>query len=381
MSDSLISSIESHFESLPDPRRVDSRTPHKLIDILVITICAVICGADSWVAVEAFGHAKYKWLSKFLELPQGIPSHDTFGRVFAALDAAQFENCFLNWISRAIEVTQGEVIAVDGKQLRCSYDTTDNKAAIHLVSAWATAQGVALGQLRVADKSNEIPAIPQLLEVLDISGCIITTDEMGCQTEISQTVVDCDADYLLALKANQGQLHEDVKLLFDGIDSGELRDVEPDFCQTIDADHGRIETRSAWAISDPLVISPLRRSEEFVNLNSLVKVTAQREINEQITVESRYYISSLAGDAKRLLEVTRNHWRIENCCHWVLDVAFDEDHSRIRKDNAGENFAIVRRMALNLLKAEKSAKLGVANKRLKAAWDNDYLTTVLATLF
>lgn len=381
MSAALISSIESHFDSLPDPRRVDSRTPHKLLDIIVITICGVICGADGWVAIEAFGHAKYKWLATFLELPQGIPSHDTFGRVFAALDSTQFEGCFINWICGAIEVSQGQVIAVDGKQLRGSYDRYDNKAAIHLVSAWACSQGVALGQIKVADKSNEIPAIPQLLEVLDVSGCIVTTDAMGCQTEIAQTTVDSDGDYVLALKGNQGQLHEDVKLLFDRIDSGEVSGVEPDFCQTIDADHGRIETRTAWAISDAGVISNLRRSQNFVNLSSVVKVTAQREINEQITVESRYYISSLPGDAAQLLDATRNHWRIENSCHWVLDVAFREDHSRIRKDNGGENFAIIRRIALNLLKAENSAKLGIANKRLKAAWDNDYLTTVLATLF
>ena len=381
MSELPISSIEAHFDSLPDPRRDDSRTPHKLLDIIVITICAVTCGADGWVAIEAFGHAKYKWLSTFLELPEGIPSHDTFGRVFAALDSTKFEGCFINWICGAVEVTKGQVVAVDGKQLRRSYDTFADKAAIHLVSAWACTQGVALGQIKVADKSNEIPAIPQLLEVLDVSGCIVTTDAMGCQTEIAQTVVDSDGDYVLALKGNQGQLHEDVKLLFDGIDSGELNDVEPDFSQTIDADHGRIETRSAWAISDPGVISHLRNSENFVNLSSVVKVTAQREINEQITVESRYYISSLPGDAAQLLDATRNHWRIENSCHWVLDVAFREDSCRIRKHNGGENFAILRRIALNLLKAETSTKLGIANKRLKAAWDQDYLTTVLATLF
>ena len=381
MAEPSISSIESHFDSLADPRRVDSRTPHKLRDIIVITICGVICGADGWVAIEAFGHAKYKWLAEFLELPQGIPSHDTFGRVFSAIDSREFESCFINWICGAIEVSQGQVIAVDGKQLRGSYDRYDNKAAIHIVSAWACSQGVALGQIKVADKSNEIPAIPQLLKVLDVSGCIVTTDAMGCQTEIAQTVVDSDGDYVLALKGNQGQLHEDVKLLFDGIDSGGLNDVEPDFSQTIDADHGRIETRTAWTISDAGLISHLRGSENFVNLSSVVKVTAQREINDQITVKSRYYISSLPGDAQQLLEATRTHWRIENSCHWVLDVAFREDHSRIRKDNGAENFAIVRRIALNLLKAETSAKLGVANKRLKAAWDNDYLTTVLATLF
>ena len=252
--------------------------------------------------------------------------------------------------------------------------------------------GVALGQIKVADKSNEIPAIPQLLDALEVSGCIVTIDAMGCQTDIAQTVVDSDADYVFALKANQGQLYEDVRLLFDGVSTGELRDVEVDLNQTIDGNHGRIETRSAWAIADHVVISSLRGSSEriasaieipenFANLNSVVKVTAEREVNQQVTTESRYYISSLPGDAVRLLEATRNHWRIENSCHWVLDVAFREDASRIRKDNSGENFAIVRRIALNLLKSETSTKLGVANKRLKAPWDNNYLTTILATLF
>lgn len=381
MSNPPIASIEAHFESLPDPRRDDCRTPHKLLDIIVITICAVICGADNWVAVQSFGNAKYKWLAEFLELPKATPSHDTFRRVFSALDAIKFEECFINWIRSAIEVTQGQVIAVDGKQLRRSYDTRSNKAAIHLVSAWACHQGVALGQIKVADKSNEIPAMPQLLELLDVSGCIVTIDAMGCQTDIAQTIVDSDADYVFALKANQGQLYEDVQLLFDGVSTGEIRDIKVDSTQTVDGNHGRIETRTAYAIADPGVISTLRSSENFVNLNSVVKVTAEREINQQVTTETRYYISSLPGDAAQLLEATRHHWRIENSCHWVLDVAFREDASRIRKDNSGENFAIVRRIALNLLKAEKSAKLGVANKRLKAAWDDNYLTTILATLF
>ena len=381
MSNPPISSIEAHFESLPDPRRDDCRTPHKLLDIIVITICAVSCGADNWVAVQSFGVAKYKWLAGFLELPKGIPSHDTFRRVFSALEATKFEECFINWIRSAIEVTQGQVIAVDGKQLRRSYDTRNTKAAIHLVSAWACHQGVALGQIKVADKSNEIPAMPQLLELLEVSGCIVTIDAMGCQTDIAQTIVDSDADYVLALKANQGQLSEDVRLLFDGVSTGEIRDVKIDSTQTVDGNHGRIETRTAYAIADPGVISTLRASENFVNLTSVVKVTAEREVNQQVTTETRYYISSLPGDAAQLLEATRHHRRIENSCHWVLDVAFREDASRIRKDNSSENFAIVRRIALNLLKSEKSTKLGVANKRLKAAWDDNYLTTILETLF
>ena len=381
MTDTPIPSLQAHFSELTDPRRDDSRTHHKLKDMIVIAICAVICGADSWVAVESFGRSKYDWLCRFLQLRHGIPSHDTFNRVFGLIDSVQFERCFLNWIKHVIQVTDGQVVAVDGKQLRGSYDTSTHHPQIHLVSAWASAQSVALGQLKVADHSNEIPAIPQLLEVLAISGCIVTTDAMGCHTQIAQTIIDCGADYLLALKANQKELYEDVKLLFDGILDKRLPDVETDTAQTIDADHGRIETRTATVISDPVLIDPLRRSENFVNLNTVVEVTAHREYNTESTIKSRYYISSLTHDAAQLLEAIRTHWSIENSCHWVLDVGFNEDACRIRKNNGSENFAILRRIALNLLKGEKSTKLGVANKRLKAAWDNDYLITVLSTLF
>ena len=381
MPDKSITSIEVHFSDLPDPRTAKSRIGHKLMDMLVIAISAVICGADNWVAVESFGHAKSTWLSRLLELPNGIPSHDTFSRVFGLIDSVQFECCFINWLKQVMEVTDGQVVAVDGKQLRRSYDSATDQGAIRLVSAWASAQSVTLGQLKVAELSNEIPAIPPLLEMLTLSGCIVTTDAMGCHPQIAQQIVDCDADYLLALKANQGQLHEDVNLLFDGILDNRLPDVQTDTAQTIDGDHGRIETRTAITVSDPVLIAPLRGSQTFVNLNSVVKVTAQREHNGQTTVKSRYYISSLPGDAEQLLAAIRTHWAIENCCHWVLDVAFDEDGCRIRKNNGSQNFAILRRIALNLLKGESTAKMGVANKRLKAAWDTDYLTTVLATLF
>ena len=381
MTDKPIASIEAHFSELTDPRRDDSRTRHKLLDMIVIALCAVICGADNWVAVTSFGHARLDWLRRLLPLPNGIPSHDTFSRVFGLIDAAQFERCFINWIKQAIQVTAGQVIAVDGKQLRGSYDTATDQVPIHLVSAWASAQSVALGQVKVADHSNEIPAIPQLLDVLDISGCIVTTDAMGCQRHIAQKIIDCDAEYVFALKANQGQLYEDVALLFDGIANNQLPDVQTDTVQTVDGDHGRIETRTAMTLSDPSLIESLRGSENFVNLNILVKVTAHRETDTETTVKSRYYISSLSADAAQLLDAIRTHWSIENCCHWVLDVGFKEDAWRIRKKNGSENLAILRRIALNLLKSEKTAKLGVANKRLNAAWDNDYLITVLSTLF
>ena len=312
MPDKSITSIEVHFSDLPDPRTDKSRIRHKLMDMIVIAICAVICGADNWVAVESFGHAKSKWLSGLLKLPNGIPSHDTFSRVFGLLDSVDFEHCFINWIKQVIEVTDGQVVAIDGKHLRGSYDTATDQSAIRLVSAWASAPSVTLGQLKVAESSNEIPTMPQLLELLTLSGCIVTTDAMGCHPQIAQQIVDCDADYVLALKANQGQLHEDVKLLFDGIADNQLSDVQTDTAQTIDGDHGRIETRMAISVADPALIAPLRGSETFVNLNSVVKITAQREHNGQTTIKSRYYISSLPSDATQLLNAIRTHWSIEN---------------------------------------------------------------------
>ena len=375
MSNTPIPSIEAHFASLSDPR-VNRTKKHKLLDIIVIAICAVICGADGWVAVEAFGHAKHDWLATFLQLPYGIPSHDTFGRVFGVLDSKQFERCFFNWISAVSELT--EIVPIDGKQLRRSHDREDGKAAIHLVSAWSSVNGLALGQVEVADKSNEITAFPKLLEVLDISGCIVTIDAMGCQTEVAEKIVQEGGDYVLALKKNQGHLYEDVKLLFDDLQinptADAYTDCDIDSVQTVEKDHGRIETRQALTLSGA-------DCKDFANLKTVVKVTAERDINDVVSVESRYYISSLDADASKLLDATRTHWGIENSVHWVLDIAFREDECRIRKANGAHNFAILRRIALNLLKQENSVKLGIHNKRLNAAWDTDYLMKVLLTLF
>ena len=384
MSNTPIPSIEAHFATLSDPR-VNRTKKHKLLDIIIIAICAVICGADGWVAVEAFGHAKHDWLATFLQLPYGIPSHDTFGRVFGVLDSKQFERCFFNWISAISELTEGEIVPIDGKQLRRSHDREDGKAAIHLVSAWSSVNGLALGQVEVADKSNEITAFPKLLEVLDISGCIVTIDAMGCQTEVAEKIVQEGGDYVLALKKNQGHLYEDVKLLFDDLQINPIADAytdcDIDSVQTVEKDHGRIETRQALTLSGADYIASLRNAKDFANLKTVVKVTAERDINDVVSVESRYYISSLDADASKLLDATRTHWGIENSVHWVLDIAFREDECRIRKANGAHNFAILRRIALNLLKQENSVKLGIHNKRLNAAWDTDYLLKVLSTLF
>jgi len=375
-----IASIEHHFADLDDPR-IDRSKLHKLLDIVVIAICAIICSADDWVAVEMFGNAKHEWLKKFLELPNGIPSHDTFGRVFGALDPEQFESCFLNWISAVSEITQGQVVALDGKTLRRSHDKTLGKKAIVMVSAWATANGLVLGQKKVDEKSNEITAIPELLQALEISGCIITIDAMGCQKEIAADIVDQDADYILSLKENHGNLYADVELLFDDLEESQFTAYEYDYERTVNKGHGRIETRQSWTISDPEVLRYLRGTEEWEKLTSVVKVQAERRTLEKTTVEIRYYLASLEGNARRILDSTRAHWGIENSLHWVLDIAFREDECRVRKGFGAQNLATLRHIAVNLLKQEKTVKAGVKSKRLRAGWDEDYLLKVLSGLF
>ena len=380
MDEQPVASIEHHFSDLEDPR-IDRTKLHRLVDIVVIAICGVICGGDTWVEVESFGQAKHNWLKTFLELPNGIPSHDTFGRVFGALDPDQFRTCFLNWITAVSTVTEGQVIAIDGKTLRRSHDKALGKGAIVMVSAWATANHLVLGQVKVDDKSNEITAIPELLQALEVSGCIITIDAMGCQKEIAADIVSQKADYLLALKENQARLYEDVKLLFDDLEASAFKAYAYDHHRTVNKGHGRIEIRQCWTISDPGLLPYLRGATEWEKLRSVVKVQAERRVGQDRSVEERYYLSSLAGNADRTLEATRTHWQIENGLHWVLDIAFREDESRIRKEHGAQNFAILRHIATNLLKQEKTAKMGVKAKRLRAGWDEDYLLKVLSGLF
>lgn len=369
-------SLTEHFALLEDPR-AEHLTDHKLIDIIMIAICAVICGAETWTDIELFGNERFDWLRQFLELENGIPSHDTFGRVFAGIDAEQFQVCFASWVQAVFHATKGQVIAVDGKQARRSHDRTNGKHAIHVISAWATANHLVLGQRKVDEKSNEITAIPELLRLLDVSGCIVTIDAMGCQTEIAEQIIDQEADYVLTVKENQGHLYEDIDLFFQLAHQNDFQKINYTFDRTVNKGHGRIETRQCWAISGEDSLQFLRDHEQWKGLRTIAKVNSQRQVESKITIETRYYISSLPNDAKKILQAARSHWGVENSLHWVLDVAMGEDDSRIRKDNAPENMAALRRIALNLLKQEKTLKRGIQGKRLKAALSPDYLLKVL----
>lgn len=365
-----------YLNGVSDPRSERNQL-HSFISIIAIAICGVICGADDWVEIEAYGNAKREWLETIVPLPNGIPSHDTFGRVFRLMDAQEFEQAFLEWVRTVSQVTQGEVVAIDGKQVRGSKHRPSGKEAICMVSAWASENEWVLGQRKVDDHSNEITAIPELLDVLYLKGCIVTIDAIGCQTEIAEKVLEQEADYVLAVKGNQGHLEEDLADLFAGFEECQYRDVEHDYSKVTHKGHGRIEIRQCWVVSHPDYLAYLRQHDSWKGLQCLVKIVAERRVNEQATLATRYFISSLEAPAKEFLAICRSHWQIENGLHWVLDVAFREDASTVRQDNAPQNLAVLRHMALNLLKQEKSARIGVKAKRLKAGWDNDYLLKVL----
>lgn len=362
-----------HFSKLTDPR-VDRTKRHLLEDIIIIAICGTICGADGWTEIEEYGKTKFKWLKTFLLLPNGIPSHDTFGRVFSLLDPEEFQQCFLEWVQSVVTLTKGEVVAIDGKTLRKSFDKASEKAAIHMVSAWASTNRMVLGQVKVDDKSNEITAIPKLLQILEVSGSIITIDAMGCQKKIASVIKENGADYVLALKENQPKLYEDVSVFFDKALKNGFGDIQYDYHETKDKGHGRIERRCYWQVSD---ITWVKHKEGWDGLNSIGMVESHRCVGDKKSVERRYYINSIENDVKQFAHAVRSHWGIENSVHWVLDIAFREDESRVRKDNSPQNLAMLRHIALNLIKQEKSIRYGIKKKRLKSGWDNDYLLKVL----
>ena len=373
--------LAAHFSLLQDPR-VDRTKQHLLLDIVVIAFCAVLCGAEGWEDMEEFGRAKHAWLKERLELPlpNGIPTDDTFRRLFARLDPEQFGRCFLNFAHSLHTYTKGEVIALDGKAVRHSFDAATGQTALHLVSAWATESGLALGHVKVDRKSNEITAIPALLKLLDITGCVITIDAMGCQRAIAKQIVDKKADYVLALKGNQSTLHEDVKSFFEDARAHEFsprneeRRIEHGYYETVEKDHGRIETRRCWMVTG---LDWLEQKDEWAGLASIGAVESERRIGEKVTRETRYFVSSLQGSARKFARAVRAHWGIENRLHWALDVALGEDDCGIWQDHAPENLASLRKIALNLLRQDKKNKRGLRARSKKASWDNDYLLRLL----
>lgn len=364
--------LHDHFADLSDPRKREVTYP--LINIVVIAICAVICGADDFVAIAEFGRKKRMWLAKFLDLTTGIPSHDRFNAVLAAIKPAEFEKCLLSWIMALHEITDGQIVAIDGKTLRHSFDAASSKAAIHMVSAWATANHISLGQVVTDAKSNEITAIPKLLERLEITGSLVTIDAMGCQVEIAQGILDREANYCLAAKGNQ-------PTLFAGMESHFADHLEDDFAhtkvrrhETKEKGHGRVEHRYYYICPVP---DDLPDRERWPGLKAIGMSVSDTQRGGKDCFDVRYYILSTYLSGRRFAEAVRGHWGIENSLHWQLDVTFQEDQCRIRKGHADENFSILRRTALSLLKNESSQKVGIKNKRLVAAWDDAYLLKVL----
>jgi len=366
-------SVVEHFSLLTDPRIV-AKTDHKLIDIVAIAVCAALAGADDWVEIANFGEAKKNWFRTFLELPNGIPSHDTFGRVFARIEPEEFGKCLSSWIREVFPSTEKGIIAIDGKTCRRSHDRANGKGPIHMVNAWAVQNHLVLGQVKTEDKSNEITAIPELLKVIDVEGCVVTIDAMGCQKQITKQIVGQGGDYVLSLKGNQGNLHKEVELLFATAKQNNYKDLSHDSHTTVDGDHGRIETRTYTTIAD---VDWFEEKDKWSKLTTFAMVESERDMGDRITRDTRYFISSLSNDAKQFGEAARGHWGVENGLHWCLDIAFREDDSRVRKGHGATNLAIIRRFALSLVKQDPLRKIGVKASRKRAGWDNDYILDLL----
>jgi len=368
--------IQSHFLSITDKRQT-GKIEHSLIDIIILCICGVVAGADGWSDIEEFGLTHQEWLQNKGLLANGIPVDDTIARVMSSLDPTQFQSSFISWMNSLSVATQGEVIAIDGKTLRHSFDNKARKSAIHMVSAFASGNGVVLGQIKTAEKSNEITAIPALLKLLDIKGSIVTIDAMGCQKKITQKITEGEADYVIAVKGNQKTLYEDIKYFFNESEKQNFKSVNFDYYEEVGKAHGRIETRRYWLTNH---LECLSKPEKWFGLESIGMAENETLRNGKVTIERRYFISSLLTDAKTFGHAVRSHWGIENSLHWVLDMSFREDESRIRKNNGAENFAVIRHLALNLLKKETTHKRGMKGKRYKAALDINYAEKVLSPI-
>ncbi len=363
--------LKDYFAKLPDPR-VGRAKRHELLDILLIAICAMLCGAESFTEMETFGCCKLAWLKTWLALPQGIPSHDTFNRVFGLIDPARFMDCFLAWTQSLRTVVAGELVALDGKTVRRS--RARGHGPVHLVNVWAAGNRLVLGQLKVADHSNEITALPALLRALELTGCVVTVDAMGCQQEVAKEIHEADADYVLALKGNQGTLHAEVKAFLDDAQARRFADVAHQFVETVEKDHGRLETRRYWVTEQ---IGWLADRPQWEALRSVGLVEAVREVNGQVSTQRRYYLSSLPAQVGQFATAVRGHWQIENSLHWVLDVQMGEDRCGVRNQRAAQNLAALRALCLNLLRRDQQVKVGVRSKQKVAGWNHDYLRSLL----
>jgi len=377
MPDESLRSFADSFADLPDPRMERTRK-HNLLEIIAIAIFAVVAGADSFTDMEEYGTAKALWLRGFLTLPNGIPSHDTFGRVFGLLDPERFAASLNEWVAQSVGLVDAQQIAIDGKTLRRSHDRTTGKSALHLLSAWATESGISLGQLKVAGHENEIVALPALIEQVVMPGAVVSIDAIGCQRAVARAITAAGGDYVLALKGNQPDLHEAVQVLFgEGADDAIAAETVT-HARTVDGGHGRVERRECWAAAGADLISYLDPDDRWRGLQSVVMVKTERTTRDSTHFETRYYLSSLPPNAERINELVRQHWSIENQLHWVLDVIFDEDQSRVRSGYADQNFAALRRFAVGLLTTDTSRKMSKRAKRLRAGWDDDFLLQLLS---
>lgn len=375
MSKSDSSNIIEHFRNIKDPR-IERNKKHLVWDIISLTICAVICGCETWEEIELYGKEKQDWLSTLLQLPNGIPSHDTIRRLFIRLNPEQLQECFLSWVEAVRKSSKGEIVAIDGKTARRTHDRLGGKGPLHMVSAWSHENRLILAQVKTDEQSNEITAIPKLLTLLELNGSIVTIDAIGTQKQIAEAIVEKNADYVLAVKANRAILHEEVKWFFDDIDlETDQKEGLVDSHRSVDKDHGRIEIRECVCSEEIDWLKPYLK--DWPKVRSIAMVKATRIIGEQRSQECRYYLSSLAPQAELLSTAVRAHWGVENSVHWVLDMVFREDESRMRTGHSPENFAILRRIALNLVRRDVSSKRSLKGRRKICGWNNQYLENLL----